>query len=146
MLLHTLFAGLVGTLLMSTVMVFIHRAGWANADMIRAVGSLVTRSYHDALIPGLSLHFIAGALFAIPYALILNATGMTAPLALTVIGAALGLFHGAAMSFVLLALVAERHPLTQFRDAGFEVAAAHLVGHVAYGFGVGGTCALLAGV
>lgn len=36
-----------------------------------------------------------------------------------------------------MALVAERHPVEKFRRAGPEVAAAHIVGHVAYGLGVG---------
>jgi hypothetical protein len=41
------------------------------------------------------------------------------------------------MSFVLMAVVAERHPVERFRSAGPEVGAAHILGHVAYGLGVG---------
>jgi hypothetical protein len=53
------------------------------------------------------------------------------------VGTALGTFHGAAMSFILMALVADTHPVERFRTAGVEVAAAHVVGHVVYGMGVG---------
>jgi hypothetical protein len=49
----------------------------------------------------------------------------------------IGLFHGVAFAFVLVISVAEHHPLEQFRDAGFEVAIAHLAGHIIYGLIVG---------
>jgi uncharacterized membrane protein YagU involved in acid resistance len=124
-------------------MAFIHRSGWANADMIRALGSLVTRSYDTSLFPGLLIHFAAGVAFAVPYSLLLRTLDAMPGPAVAGIGAAMGLFHGAAMAFVLLALVAENHPVERFRDVGFEVAAAHVVGHVAYGLGVGVVCATL---
>ena len=63
-------AGLVGTTMMTAVMWFIHRAGWANADMTRALGSLVTRRYENSLLPGIAMHFTAGCIFAIGYLLI----------------------------------------------------------------------------
>jgi hypothetical protein len=34
-------------------------------------------------------------------------------------------------------MVAEHHPLERFRDAGAEVAIAHMVGHIVYGLIVG---------
>jgi hypothetical protein len=138
---HMVVAGIAGTVLMSLVMTFIHRGGWANADMIRALGSLVTKSYDNSLLPGLGIHYAIGALLAIPYTLILETMGSLGPLAMSGAGAAIGLFHGAAMSFVLLALVADNHPVQRFQDVGFEIAAAHVAGHVAYGFGVGAACA-----
>jgi uncharacterized membrane protein YagU involved in acid resistance len=137
-------AGLSGTALMTAVMWFIHRSGWANADMIRAIGSLITRRYEGSLGPGLMLHVIAGCLFAIPYLLVIRSFGTTNVAAILAIGAAIGMFHGAAMIFVLMALVAETHPVEQFRSAGPDVAAAHIVGHVAYGVGVGLIAALFA--
>jgi hypothetical protein len=68
-------AGLTGTVFMSLVMWFIHERGWANADMIRAVGSLVTRRYDNALLPGLLLHVLAGCIFAVVYLIVMRATG-----------------------------------------------------------------------
>lgn len=135
-------AGLAGTLLMSTLMTFIHRSGWANADMIRALGSLATRSYDNSLFPGLAMHFGAGIVFAVPYTLILDNVGALPSVALVFVGGAIGVLHGAGMSYVLLAMVAENHPVEKFRKVGFEVAAAHVAGHAAYGVGVGIVCAL----
>jgi hypothetical protein len=129
-------AGLTGTVFMSLVMWFIHERGWANADMIRAVGSFVTKRYDNALLPGLLLHFAAGCIFAVFYVYIMRATGITNWFVLMQIGLAIGTMHGAAMVFILMAM-AEKHPLEQFRTAGPAVGWAHVVGHMAYGTGVG---------
>ncbi len=134
---ETMIAGLVGTSLMSVTMVGIHTLGWANADMIRGLGSLLTGSLEKALVPGLLIHLASGVvIFAIPYAAVLGAFGTSAPLTTVAIGAVMGLMHGLGMSLVLLSVVSRRHPLAEFREAGFEVAAAHIAGHVAYGIGV----------
>lgn len=130
-------AGIVGTAMMTGVMWFIHRSGWANADMTRALGSLVTRRYENSLLPGIALHFTVGCIFAVGYLLIFRSLDLNSIRASIAVGTALGTFHGAAMSFILMALVAETHPVERFRQAGIEVAAAHVVGHLAYGMGVG---------
>jgi uncharacterized membrane protein YagU involved in acid resistance len=137
-------AGITGTVLMTGIMWFIHRAGWANADMTRAVGSLVTRRYEKSLVPGIVLHFGAGCVFAIPYLLIVRTLGNITFLEHVLVCAAIGVFHGAAMIFVLMA-IAESHPVERFRTAGVEVAGAHVVGHIAYGIGVGIVAGLAAG-
>ena len=141
--LGTIVAGLVGTALMTAVLTFIHTSGWANADMIRALGSLVTRRYENSVLPGLAIHFSVGTVFAFPYAIILRGTGVDHALAMPGLGVLLGLFHGVVMSYAMLAMVAENHPVERFRNPGFEVAAAHLVAHIAYGLGVGAMVALL---
>jgi hypothetical protein len=129
-------AGVIGTVFMSLVMWFIHERRWANADMIRAVGSMVTRRYDNALLPGLLLHVIAGCVFAVPYLLIMRAIGVTNWWVIAQVGLAIGTFHGAAMVFILMAL-SEKHPVEQFRTAGPAVGWAHVIGHMAYGTGVG---------
>lgn len=136
-------AGLVGTAMMSLTMGLIHATRLANADMIRGIGSLVTKSLDNALPVGLLLHLAAGALFAYPYVYVLRSIPVISPGAQMGGGAALGALHGVCMAFVLMALVAEKHPLERFRGAGVEVAAAHVAGHIAYGMGVGLMIALL---
>lgn len=135
--LNTVVAGLIATLGMSVVMYAIHATGLANADMVRALGSLITKSKQKAMGAGFITHIISGIMFAFPYALIISAfpqTGIIGPLAL---GALLGLFHGFVFSFMMIALVAENHPLEEYRDAGVSVAVAHILGHIAYGMLVG---------
>ena len=129
----TILAGILGTAGMTIVMWLIHRSGLANADMMRAIGSLYTRSYENSLLPGFIIHF--GVAFL--YTAFLSIFLLRSVVALTGLGGMLGLLHGLVVSFALVALVAEHHPLEQFQKAGSEVVVAHMVGHIIYGLIVG---------
>jgi uncharacterized membrane protein YagU involved in acid resistance len=134
----TVFAGIAATFGMSLLMWLIHRSGIANADMIRAIGSVFTRSYENSFTPGIVIHFVVGTVIAFIYVLLINLFSPGSHLAYFILtGAMIGLFHGVAFSFVLVVSVAEHHPLEQFRQSGSEVAIAHLVGHIVYGLIVG---------
>jgi uncharacterized membrane protein YeaQ/YmgE (transglycosylase-associated protein family) len=132
-----LIAGIFGTSAMSIFLNLISKSGYANADMIRALGSLFTKSMNNAFQVGLALHMISGIIFAFIYTFImmaLNIHGFTACLGA---GLIIGFIHGAVVSFLLVATVAENHPLPQFQTAGFSVAVAHWAGHIVYGVVVG---------
>ena len=122
---------------MSLVMWLITRSGLANADMIRAIGSIYTRSYSNALLPGFIMHFTAGIIFAFLYLVFLSLFSLGSVGAYIGMGAMTGVFHGLVVSFLLVVSVAEHHPLEQFQEAGSEVAVAHLFGHIIYGLIVG---------
>ena len=141
--LGTIAAGLAGTALMTLLMTVIHHTGWARADMIRALGSTVTGTYSGSLLPGLFIHFAFGIVFALPYVIVLSGLALPTIWAAIGVGALLGFVHGFVMSFILIAAVAEKHPLEQFQEAGFEVAAAHILGHIGYGIGVAATAVSL---
>jgi len=142
-LLETVAAGALGTLAMSVVMALIHQARWANADMIRALGSFATGTYERSVMPGLVIHAAAGVTFAFPYAILLSIMTEPALHHAAAVGGVMGLLHGIVMSFILLAVVRYKHPLEKFRTAGLDVALAHVAGHVAYGAVVGATLAEL---
>jgi uncharacterized membrane protein YagU involved in acid resistance len=133
----TIFTGIVGTAGMSLVMWLITRSGLANADMIRAIGSIFTRSYENAFTPGIIIHFIVGTIIAFFYVVLISIFSPTSVATSLGTGAIIGIFHGVVFSFLLVILVAEHHPLEQFREAGSEVAIAHLAGHIIYGLIVG---------
>ncbi len=133
----TVVAGIVGTAGMSLAMWLITASGIANAAMIRAIGSLFTKSYDNSFEPGIVIHFISGILFAFLYVILISIIAPTSVAAAIGAGAMIGVFHGVAFSFLLVIMVAEHHPIEQFRNAGFEVAIAHFVGHVIYGLLVG---------
>ncbi len=133
----TVVAGIVGTAGMSLAMWLITASGIANAAMIRAIGSLFTKSYDNSFEPGIVIHFISGILFAFLYVILISIFAPTSVAAAIGAGAMIGVFHGVAFSFLLVIMVAEHHPIEQFRNAGFEVAIAHFVGHVIYGLLVG---------
>lgn len=133
----TIVAGIVGTAGMSLTMWLITKSGIANAGMIRAIGSLFTKSYDNSFNPGIVIHFISGILFAFLYVILISIFAPTSLVAAIGTGAMIGVFHGVAFAFLLVIMVAEHHPIEQFRAAGFEVAIAHLVGHIIYGILVG---------
>lgn len=136
-------AGLTGTTLMTIVMWFTRHHGWVNADMIRAIGTLVTRRYEGSLGPGLAMHYVAGCLFAIPYLLVVRALGGLSFTQNVMVCGALGVSQSVAMVFVLMGLFGDNHPIERFRKANTEVGAAYVVGHVVYGVGVGIIAALM---
>lgn len=130
-------SGILGTSGMSLVMWLITRSGLANSDMIRAVGSIYTRSFENALLPGIIMHFTAGIIFAFLYVVFLSLFSLGSVGAYIGMGAMTGVFHGLVVSFLIVVLVAEHHPIEQFQKAGAEVAVAHLFGHIIYGLIVG---------
>lgn len=133
----TMLAGIVGTAGMSILLWAITRTGIAHAAMIRAIGSIFTKSYTESFGPGLILHFIVGIIIAFIYVALISLFDPTSLAGTIALGGMIGVFHGVAFGFVLVVAVAEHHPLEQFRDAGFEVAIAHFLGHVVYGLLIG---------
>ena len=138
----TVLAGLVGTAGMSFALWGITHTGIANAGMIRAIGSMFTKSYEDSFGPGLIVHFIAGVIIAFIYVALISLLAPESLAGTIAYGAMIGLAHGVAFGFLLVIAVAEHHPLEQFRSAGLEVAIAHLAGHVIYGILVGAVVGL----
>ena len=136
-LLLTIVAGILATAVMSSFLFLIHWGGFANADMIRALGSLLTRSEDNALIPGLVIHFTSGVVFAFVYLVFWSLWGFEALGTYLLLGAITGAAHGLVVSFLLVSLIAGHHPLPRFQEAGISVAFAHLLGHVVYGVVVG---------
>ncbi len=138
----TVLAGVIGTAGMSTVLWGLTRTGIANAAMIRAIGSLFTKSYEDSFGLGLTVHFIVGIIIAFVYVALISLFAPTSLAGAIALGGMIGFAHGIAFGFTLVVAVAEHHPLEQFRSAGLEVAVAHLLGHVIYGVLVGAVVGL----
>ncbi|GAB4377089.1 MAG: hypothetical protein Kow0042_24280 [Calditrichia bacterium] len=129
-------AGIVGTAGMTLLLWAITKSNWANADMVRALGSFLTRSYHSALLPGIILKFAAGIPFGIIYIYVLKSIGVASTASLVLGGGIIGIAHGFAFSFIMV-ILAEHHPVEKFQEASFEVAIAHFLAHVLYGVLVG---------
>jgi hypothetical protein len=132
-----LVAGIIGTSGMTLFMQMVTRSGLANADMVRAVGSIFTRSLESAFSVGLILHFLIGIIFAVFYFLVFSLVGLSGFPGSLLAGFVLGFIHGFVVSFLLVVTVAEHHPMREFRKAGISVALVHLLGHVIYGILVG---------
>jgi len=129
--------GFVATGFMSLSLYLVHWRGIANADMINAVGSLVTKNEETAMAPGLLIHFGTGIAFAFVYVASWSLFIVPSFSSYLTLGLISGVGHGLVVSFVLVALVAEHHPLPRFQEAGLGVAVAHLLAHVVYGAVIG---------
>jgi len=133
----TIVTGLVATAAMSALLYLIHWRGFANADMIRAIGSIVTRNETNALWPGMLVHFGSGVIFAFLYVGFWSTLPVSALKYVVGLGALMGVAHGLVVSFMLVILVAEHHPIVRFQQAGMGVAISHLLAHVVYGLVIG---------
>jgi len=132
-----LWAGIIGTVGMEIVLQSITKSGMANADMTRAIGSLFTKSYSNSYKIGFVLQTFSGIVFAFIYTLAFVLFDVKGFLSCAGAGVLIGFIHGAVVGFILVAAIAENHPLPEFRQAGFSVAVAHWAGHLVYGLLVG---------
>lgn len=128
--------GILGTGGMTLILYAFHKAELANGDMVRAVGSLVTKKYENSIRPGLVIHFSAGIFFSILYTIVIDLFDPASLGIAIAFGISMGLFHGAVVA-LLLVVAAEHHPLEKFQKATFAVAALHWGAHVVYGFIIG---------
>lgn len=132
-----LVAGVLGALVVEGVLWVIGRRGWARADMIVALGSLVTRRRENAFAVGLVIHLIASVLFAFVYAALMGKLGFTELPSSMMLGIGIGFVHGLVVSLGLVWVVAEQHPLEEYNEAGLAIGLSHLIAHVAFGAALG---------
>jgi hypothetical protein len=130
---------------MEAVLWIIGAGGWAKANMVTALGSLITRKRDNAFRVGATIHLCAAIVFAVLYAAIMVRLGFTRLPAAMMLGGGIGFVHGLIVSLGLVWVVAEQHPLEEYTDAGLAIGLSHLVGHVAYGLVVGFVVALVVG-
>jgi hypothetical protein len=133
----SLVAGVLGGLAMELTLWVIARAGLAKGDMILALGSLMTKTRDNAYRVGLVIHATAALGFGLVYTLLMVTLGYThMPLSL-MLGLGAGVFHGIVVSLMLVWVVADRHPLEEFKEADLLVGLSHFAAHVVYGGVVG---------
>jgi hypothetical protein len=135
-------SGLIATGGMTAFLYAVNRTGWTNSDMVRAVGSLFTKSYHNALGVGLVVHFLNGVIFAAVYLHILSLLALSNFAFEIFVGGCLGFAQGFVVSWAIVRF-AYRHPVETFQKADFKVALAHHAGHVIYGLLLGAMFGLL---
>jgi uncharacterized membrane protein YagU involved in acid resistance len=105
--------------------------------MVLALGSLLTKTRENAYRVGLIVHATAAIGFALVYTLLFVTLGYThLPLSL-MLGLGVGAMHGLLVSLMLVWVIADRHPLEEFKEADLLVGLSHFAGHVAYGAVVG---------
>jgi len=136
LILMPIFAGFIATGGITAVLWAINRTGWTNADMVRAVGGLVTKSYDNALGVGLVVHFLSGIIIAAVYLHLLSIFHLSNLGFEIFVGGVMGFGHGFVVGWGIIKF-AHRHPIDRFQKADYQVAIAHIIGHVAYGLLIG---------
>jgi hypothetical protein len=129
--------GLIGSIAMNLFMRMVSSAYSKRVDMVAALGSFFTGSMDGAATLGTLIHSLAGIVFGVFYFLIMNAmNALIFPVAIF-LGLGFGFFHGLVMSYCLMFIASERHPIEAYRKATLEAGLLHLVGHIIFG-GVAG--------
>ena len=141
-LLTSLVAGILGAAAMEATMWVVAHFGWGQGNMIVALGSLVTRTRDRAVGVGVTVHAVAAILFSAVYVLLFRQVGVSGLPAVFMLGLGIGFLHGMIVSLLLVWVVAEHHPLAEFRDADLAIGLSHLAGHLAFGGMVGLVAAL----
>ena len=130
-------AGVLGALALELTLWLITRSGWAKGNMVVALGSFLTKSRADAWRVGVVVHTTAAVIYAISYTLLMMQVNLTTIPGAFGLGLGIGFVHGMVVSLGLVWVVAEHHPLQEFRDAGLAIGVSHLAAHVAFGGTVG---------
>ena len=126
-------AGIIGGLGMTIPMYLIHFSKLAKADMVTALGSLVTKKKDNSFAYGSIIHLVSGIFFAFIYSFISQAFQIHSLSSFVFLGLMLGFVHGFFISFLLVVFVTNEHPVEEYRNASVEVGVAHIVGHITYG-------------
>jgi uncharacterized membrane protein YagU involved in acid resistance len=125
--------GLVAAFTMNLFMRSVSATFSKRVDMVIALGSYFTGRTDNAANIGTLIHSVTGIIFGILYFLILHAmNALIFPYALF-LGIAFGFFHGLIMSYVLMFIASERHPVEAYRKATLEEGMLHLIGHIIFG-------------
>jgi len=136
--------GLIGSFAMNLFMRTVSHAYSKRVDMVIALGSFFTGTVERAAILGTLIHSIAGIVFGVLYFLLMNAMHSLSFPSAVFLGLGFGFFHGLVMSYCLMFIASERHPIEAYRKATLEEGLLHLVGHVIFGVVAGFIGGLLA--
>ena len=125
--------GFVGTIVLTTVMVFAQLIGWTRMDIPMMLGTLFTPNVERARIIGIVAHLAAGQGFALLYALGFWKLGRSGLL----LGGVFGLIHGLAALTLIVPFLPVIHPRMASERSGPELEAGlEPPGLMALNFGV----------
>lgn len=152
-----LVGGLLGTVVLTTMLRGASELGWTRMDLPFLLGTALTADRVRAKAAGYALHFVFGILFALAYYAVFVVIDHSGFALGALLGLVHGLFAGTALVGVLLPVVHPRMgtgfaaagsaPLLEppgfmLRNYGRQTPLATLVSHLAYGAIVGGIVSL----
>lgn len=145
-LLTVLLAGFVGTTALIAALYAIQWPQIKQGDMVRAVGSMLTRSKKKSLPVGLAVIYFGGFLFAFGYAALVGILPVAGVASTFLLGAGLGTAHGVVIGLLLVAAFETEHPLIRFMPggAGITMVMSYTAIHAVYGAIVGAVLSTIA--
>jgi len=133
----TLIGGILATSARVVFLELVSKLRAVHVDMIKVVGTLYHGSYEHSLLKGVGAHFLFGIIAAFIYLFLISVFSPATILASLGYGALLGFFHGCVVSFTLIVVIDENHPIPQFRRYGHEVVIYYWIAQILYGLIVG---------
>ena len=142
LILMPIICGFIATTGMTAFLYAVNQTGWTNSDMVRAIGSMLTKSHKNSLGVGLIVHFLNGIIIAAVYLHILSLLALSNFALETFLGGCIGFAQGFVVSWAIVRF-AYRHPVEVFQKADYKVAVVHHAAHVIYGLLIGAVFGLL---
>lgn len=131
-----IWSGLLAAAVMALFLVEVEKLGWAKSDMFWTIGSIFSKSRTTARTIGLTVHALAGVIFAVIYVMIWSVFTPLTYNDFVKIGILTGAIHGLAVAFSQIVILAGS-------KKGFNVALTHVSAHVLFGLVLGAIVGLL---
>ncbi|MEX0323789.1 MAG: DUF6789 family protein [Puniceicoccaceae bacterium] len=128
-----IFTGFIGAVTMNIFLRWVSSSFKEPVNMIKAIGSYATGSEKNAIFSGTLFHLLSGAFFGIIYTGIFFKMGAAVLPQSLFIGVGFGFAHGLLVSYGLMLVSMENHPIRQYRNATFSIGLLYLIAHVIYG-------------
>jgi len=136
---NAIIAGLIGTVGMTILMYLAPVMGLPKMDIINIIGTMFTSNKNTAIVIGVIIHFMMGAVFGLIYAFVWS-IGIGAPMWLW--GLIFGGVHGLVVAF-MMPLVVKMHPRKPVMAGGTSQIFGLVMGHMVFGLIVAVTYAAL---
>lgn len=134
----TIIAGILGATGRILLLELISRMRITHVDAVKAVGTLYHGYFGHPLLRGVGANYLFGVISAFIYLTLISFVCPASSVLVTAgFGALIGLHQGYAEGFSLVPLVAEHHPLPEFRKHGHEVVIYNWLVQIFYGLIVG---------
>jgi uncharacterized membrane protein (DUF485 family) len=126
-------AGLAGAVLMNLFLRWVGTSFEEPVNMVRVLGSFVTKSRETGVLAGTIIHLVFGVVFGVLYAWILVLIGAAAFPNSLFAGLGMGFAHGLLSSYAMMFVMDEKHPIGKYRNATFSIGLLYLIAHGIYG-------------
>ena len=132
-----LLSGAIGACVMGALVQWSSRGKATDTDGVQALGNFGLLGLGHGKLTGWIVHIVAGMVFAVPYAIVMQWLGLTQIHHMLLAGVATGALHGYVVGFWIIILLGEHHRFRRVREEGPVLAVIYMISHVVFGGVVG---------